>query len=456
MQNPVDARWTLPLWLQSLTTMGKRSEGTRAVIADQHQSRRPIGQSKNDDTALRWRSVSLPGRRRRARAAEPHSPPRRLSAYTEYDPMQAVTQRVCTETRKPIRIGIVGANAKASWAALSHVPAINGIPGLKLAAVATRNAQSAREAAEIFGADHWFSDPLAMIRDDQIDLVTIAVNVPTHRELVLAALDASKAVYCEAPLGRTVEETEEMASAAGSLHTAIGLQGRLNPAVRHAAHLLSSGKIGRPLKVRIVSNVVGFGPEMPSAYDYFNKVSSGANLLTITVGHTLDVVEAVLGPIIEVEARTEILWPTVKLTDTGENSLRETADHASILGSTHSGVVFAASISGGIAPEGVRFSLEIRGSEGWLRLTSDHPYGVQAGDIKLASNVPFAIPHEGVVSGGFMGAAINVGEVYAHLARDIHTGDYDTPGFEHALHNARLIEAVLRAAEHGERQILTN
>jgi predicted dehydrogenase len=126
------------------------------------------------------------------------------------------------------------------------------------------------------------------------------------------------------------------------------------------------------------------------------------------------------------------------------------------LGSTHSGVVFAAFISGGIAPEGVRFSLEIRGSEGWLRLTSDHPYGVQAGDIKLASIVPFAIPQEGVVSGGFMGAAINVGEVYAHLARDIHAGDYDTPGFEHALHNARLIEAVLRAAEHGERQILTN
>jgi hypothetical protein len=30
----------------------------------------------------------------------------------------------------------------------------------------------------------------------------------------------------------------------------------------------------------------------------------------------------------------------------------------------------------------------------------------------------------------------------------------NTPGFDHALHNARLIEAVRRAAERGERQKL--
>src|SRR5580658_5527181 len=205
-------------------------------------------------------------------------------------------------TQKEIRVGIVGANAKSSWAKVSHVPAINGLPGLKLVAVATRNEQSAREAAEAFSAEHWFSDPLAMIDDDRIDVITISVKVPEHRELVLAALEAGKAVYCEAPLGRTLVETEEMASAVGSLHTAIGLQGRLNPAVRRAAQLISSGKIGRPLNARIVSTNVGFGPEMPSSCDYFNKKSSGANLLTINVGHTLDLVEAAMGPIIEVDA----------------------------------------------------------------------------------------------------------------------------------------------------------
>jgi predicted dehydrogenase len=282
--------------------------------------------------------------------------------------------------------------------------------------------------------------------------LTIAVKVPAHRELVLTALNAGKAVYCEAPLGRTVSEAEEMASTVGSHHTAIGLQGRLNPAVRRAAQLLSSGKIGRPLNARIISAVPGFGPELPSTHDYFNKTSSGANLLTITAGHTLDVVEAVLGPIVDVDARTEILWPAVKLTGIGMKSLRETADHVDVLGKTRSDAVFTAGINAGVEPDDARFSFDIRGSEGWLSLTGDHPYGFQAGDVKLTSNIPFAAPEEAAVSGGFMGAAINVGEVYAHLVRDLHSGTYSTPGLDHAIHNARLIEAVSRAAERGERQ----
>jgi predicted dehydrogenase len=126
-----------------------------------------------------------------------------------------ITEHDSALTRKKIRIGMVGANAKGSWAKLSHVPAINSLPGVKVAAVATRNEQSALEAAKVFGADRWFSDPFAMIRDDLIDVITICIKVPAHRELVLAAMDAGKAVYCEAPLGRGIAETEEMANAVG-------------------------------------------------------------------------------------------------------------------------------------------------------------------------------------------------------------------------------------------------
>ena len=132
--------------------------------------------------------------------------------------------------------------------------------------------------------------------------------------------------------------------------------------------------------------------------------------------------------------------------------MRETADHVAVLGKTQSGAVFTADIYGGVAPQDTRSSFEIRGSEAWLSLTSNHPYGFQAGDLKLTSNIPFAKREEAAVSGGFMGAAINVGEVYAYLVRDLHAGAYNTPGFDHALHSARLIEAVRRAAERGERQ----
>ncbi len=341
-------------------------------------------------------------------------------------------RRSSVETEKELRSGIAGADSKAGWAKVSHVPTVIGLRGVKLAAVTTRNEQRAREAAEAFGAHRWFSDPFAMIRDDRVDLVTISVKVPAHYELVLAALDAGKAVYCEAPLGRT----EDMVSTVGSLHTAIGLQGRLNPTVRRAVQLIRSGNIGRPLNARIVSAAPGIGrPELPSTLDYLNKTSSGTNLLTISAG--LDIVDMVLGPIVEVDARTEILWPSIKLTDTGDESLRQTPDHVDVLGKTRSGCIFTAHISGGLGPEDARFSFEIRGSEGWLSLSGGHSYRFQAGDLKLTSSVPFEAAEEATVSGGFMGAAINIGEVYTHFVRDLHAGTYSTPGFEHALHNAR-------------------
>lgn len=237
-------------------------------------------------------------------------------------------------SERPIRVGIIGADMNASWAQHSHVRAIAVLPGFELAAVATRSAVSARAPAKAFGAGRWFDDPLEMIANDAVDLVTVAVRVPVHRELVLAAIAAGKAVYCESPLGRNVAKAEEMAEAArkASTRSAIGLQARYNPAMRRAAELIEAGAIGRPLTARVISTSMGFGPAFPAAYDDFNKADTGADLSTITVAHTLDALEAVLGAIREVDARSAILFPTVQLVDTGKTSHRETADQVTVLG----------------------------------------------------------------------------------------------------------------------------
>lgn len=350
-------------------------------------------------------------------------------------------------TQEEIRVGIVGADNKSSWAKYSHIPALDALSGVRLAAIATRRSESARDAAEAFGVDRWFSNPFDMIVDDGIDLVTVSVKVPLHRELVLAALNAGKAVYCEAPLGRSVSEAEEMVRAVQSHHTAIGLQGRLNPSVRRATELVSSGRIGRPLEAKIVSQTAGFGPQMSAQHDFFNKLSSGADLITISGGHALDIAEAILGPITHVVAGSEIRWPVVALIDTGEESKRETPDLLWVTGKTQCGAALTANVVGGVRPDDVLASFEVRGSKGWLRLSSNHPYGFQAGDLTLSSSVPFVEPDHPAVSRITIPSAINVGEVYAQLVRDLREGVYRTPDFEHALHNARLMQTVRNAAE---------
>ncbi|MDG4840234.1 Gfo/Idh/MocA family oxidoreductase [Micromonospora sp. WMMD967] len=360
---------------------------------------------------------------------------------------------------KAIRVGIIGADTKASWAGAAHIPALAAQPQFVLAAVATRREESARAAAEAFGAARWFADPLELIHDPSIDLVTVAVKVPAHRDLVLPALAANKAVYSESPLGATIAQTEEMAEAARGLHTAIGLQGRLNPSVRRAAEIIEAGRLGRILSARVTATTFGYGPESTSAYEYFDKAAAGASFLTITAGHVLDVVEAVLGQITEIDARTELLWPKVKLVDTGTVTAREVPDHLDAIVKTSSGASAGVQILAGVPPTDAAFSLKVRGSDGWLKLTGDHPAGVQVGDLTLSSSVDFAAPDRPVATGTgptaaeiWTGAAINVGEVYASLARDIANGTHHTSGFEHAAHNSRLIARVERAARTGTRQ----
>ncbi|XEY16313.1 Gfo/Idh/MocA family oxidoreductase [Azospirillum sp. HJ39] len=360
---------------------------------------------------------------------------------------------------RTFRVGIIGADIQASWAGASHVPALEPQPSLVLAAVATRREESAKAAAAAFGAGRWYADPYELIHDETIDVVTVAVKVPAHRPLVLAALKAGKAVYSEAPLGATLAETEEMAAAAGSLHTAIGLQGRHNPAVRRAAELVASGRLGRLLSARVAATTFGFGPQSPAAYDYFNKAASGASFLTITTGHVLDVVEAVLGIITEVDARTELLWPDIEIVDTGATSAREIPDHVDLIAKTASGAPVSVQVLANVPAEDAAFSFEIRGSRGWLKITGNHLAGVQVGDLTLSSSVAFDPPDAPVASGVgpaaadfWVGAAINVGEVYASLARDLAAGTHRTPGFGHAVHNSRLVAAVERAARTGERQ----
>ncbi|ANY05124.1 Gfo/Idh/MocA family protein [Pseudonocardia sp. HH130630-07] len=362
-------------------------------------------------------------------------------------------------TTTPIRVGIIGADTRASWAGASHVPALAAQPRFALAAVATRHEDSARRAAETFGAARWFADPYALVRDPGIDLVTVAVKVPAHRELVLAALAAGKAVYSESPLGTTVDQAVEMAAAAGSLPTAIGLQGRHNPAVRRAAELVAGGRIGRVLSARVTATTFGNGPESVSAYAYFDEAASGAGFLPIAVGHVLDVVEAVLGDITEVDARTALLWPEVTLTDTGTTVVREVPDHLDAVAGTASGAPVGIQVLAGVPVPDARFRFEIRGSDGWLTLTGDHPAGVQVGDLTLASSAEFTAPDAPVATGTgptaadiWTGASINVGEVYAALARDITDGTRHTPGFGHAVHNSRLVARVELAARTGVRQ----
>lgn len=353
---------------------------------------------------------------------------------------------------KPIRVGIVGANAERGWARDAHVPALAALPGFELAAVSARSQPLADAARAAFAAGRAFGDSLALVRDPGVDLVAVTVKVPEHREIVLAALAAGKHVYCEWPLGRDLAEAQEMAHAVTpASHVAIGLQALSAPAVRQAAELVAQGAIGAPKTLRVFSPTAGWGAEAPPHYAYLQDRRNGATLETIAGGHTLAAVEAIVGAYTQVDARASILRPTVRIAGSGDVVARTCADHMMLLGVHESGCVSTLEVAGG-TPR-TPFLLELTGESGWLRITGAHPGGYQVANLSLETSVNgLAAPAPSAPQ--LEGAPANVAEAYARFAADIAAGARTVPGFEAAVRLARLLDLIEEASRTGERQVV--
>src|SRR5207302_9963353 len=155
-------------------------------------------------------------------------------------------------------VGIIGVSADRGWAATAHIPALRALPNYEIRALSAHSAESARAAGKEFGVSALFSDHVQMVIQPDIDLIAVTVRVPHHRELVSAAIAAGKAVYCEWPLGRELDDARAMAALAAekNVRTVIGLQARQAPAIEFVQELLRDGYVGEVLSTTMVGLAV--------------------------------------------------------------------------------------------------------------------------------------------------------------------------------------------------------
>ena len=352
---------------------------------------------------------------------------------------------------RTIRVGIIGANARGGWAAESHIPAVKGLPGLELAAIATNSQDTANEAAKAFNVAKAYPNGSKLINDAEIDLVTVATRVPDHKDLVLAAIAAGKHVYCEWPLGRSSAEAEEMARGArvAGVHTAIGLQLRGSPAVQRAQEQISSGVIGRVLSVSGYSSVAGFGPKVPPQYAYLEDPASFANLVTIQGAHTIDLAIALAGHLSSVAALLTAQYPDIEIGDGHEVQKRATFDHLLTQGTLSAGGTLAVEVAGARPPDTSAW-IEVAGEHGVLRLDGGASRGVQSSLLTLSQNGKVE-PEQGKRPADLPDTAINVAGVYAALLQDILSGSRTAVGFDHAVRLTTVIEKVFESSRTGRR-----
>lgn len=372
--------------------------------------------------------------------------------------------------QEPIRVGVVGLSASGGWAATAHVPALAGVDGYELRALSASSSESARAAGEKYAVPLTFSSAEELARCEEVDLVVVTVRVPQHLELIRPALEAGKMVFSEWPLGADLAQAEELAARAHrrGLLTAIGLQARSAPPLRYLRDLVAEGYAGRVLSTSMLGSGGGWGATYDDSHAYLLDVRSGATLLSIPFGHSVDALTMVLGEFREASAHIENLRPEVTNVTSGAVAAKSAEDQVAVTGLLESGTVAAMHFRGGTS-RATEFHWEINGAEGDLVVKADQAqwwsgrlrlYGARGSDGTL-TELPVPLRYERSLTQWTERTAepaYNVAHQYA-LLRDQLTGrlapDTDgVPDFLHAVRRHRMLEQVRDAARLGEKVAL--
>jgi len=358
-------------------------------------------------------------------------------------------------------VGIIGVNPAWGWAATAHIPALRALPNYEVRALSATSPEAARAAGEAFGVAGVFADHEELVAQPDVDVVAVTVKVPHHRELVSAALAAGKAVYCEWPLGRDLDDARAMAALAAEqgVPTIIGLQARQAPAIEFVQELLRDGYVGEVLSTTMIgTSVPGDVVVEPNAY--MLDRTNGANVLSVAVGHSLDILNYVLGEFVDLSAVSDLRRPLITIHETGEQIVKTAPDQIAVIGTLTSGATASVHVREAVAG-GTGFLWEINGTDGTLRITAAAAYpeifpltvaGARGGGEPVELAIPAALTQKWPALTSLEGApAYNVGRAYAAFAADISDGTRTVPDFSDAVRRHELIAAIESSAATGER-----
>jgi predicted dehydrogenase len=175
-----------------------------------------------------------------------------------------------TDSHSPeLRVALIGYGSAAK---VFHAPLISGVPGLKLACVASSRADAVLQDWPHVRVAPTPSDAFA---DPSIDLVVIATPNASHFELAKLALLAGKHVVVDKPCTVTLFETEtllDLARAQGKVLTVFQSR-RFDSDFLALQQVVQSGELGR--LVQVESHFDRYRPVVPNRWREQNQPGAG-------------------------------------------------------------------------------------------------------------------------------------------------------------------------------------
>ena len=122
-----------------------------------------------------------------------------------------------------------------------------------------------------------YDDFRRVVDDDRVEVVYVGTPNFTHADLVVAALEAGKAVICEKPMATTVEDCDRMVEAierTGGFF-ALSMQNRYSFWCATMTRLLRNGELGDPRMMWCHEFRRPFSPTKVGQWIYYSEKSGG-------------------------------------------------------------------------------------------------------------------------------------------------------------------------------------
>lgn len=209
---------------------------------------------------------------------------------------------------KTLNIGMIGyafmgkAHSAAYRDVARYFPDCKIRPVMK--AICGRNEKAVAQAAEQFGWESYETDADTLIKRPDIDIVDVSSPGWAHKDQVIAAAKAGKAIICEKPIGNTLAEAKAMATAVNKagVPSLVMFNYRRIPAVTLAKQLIDAGEIGTIYNFRAhyLQDWIS-SPDFPMVWRLDKKLS-GSGALGDTGSHMIDLSRYLIGETTELVA----------------------------------------------------------------------------------------------------------------------------------------------------------
>jgi len=360
-----------------------------------------------------------------------------------------------------IGIGLVGTGymGKAHAVALQSVGAVFNT---RLRPICEVICSTTADGAARKAAEYGFNDSThlwqSLVANPRVEAIVIASPQTTHRDIALQAIAAGKPVFCEKPLGASLDDAQVMAAAAGAagVPNMVGFNYIRAPAMQLARQMIAGGEIGEPVHVR-AEHTEDFLADPEEAASWRTRDACAGNLGDLAP-HIVNAVLRLIGPIERLVADVQ----TVYLSRPGANGREAVTndDQVNVLCRFESGVMGSLHVSRVATGRKMGYAFDITGTQGALRFDAEDQNALWFYDARLRrgrqgfTKILTAPEHpdfgafcEGAGHGTGYAAQIII-EARDFLSA-IDSGKSMFPTFEDGLQVSRVIAAAFRSQQLG-------